>query len=113
MGGAIVPTLAMRIVSTAISNALFITTFANEVATGASLYVCKKNKKSMMDSGDTSMQNFCSHVVNKSLYLLSKSRAKGFVSGKRAKLKFKKMQERKKRKKELRLKLRLERVSVE
>jgi hypothetical protein len=43
--------------------------------------VSKKGKKKL-ESGDVGFINFCSYVVNKSAYVLSRSRARGYVSGK-------------------------------
>ena len=47
-----------------------------------------KKIKAQIESGDEDIVDFCSYVVNKSAYLISKSRARGYVKGKNFKRKF-------------------------
>lgn len=65
-----------------------------------SAVMCTMNKKTMkkIDNGDNELKEFCQYVLNKSAYIISRSRLKGYVKGKGFRRKFIKSSEKIRRK---------------
>jgi hypothetical protein len=79
-----IPKLVIGIVAKSISSVVTVVGLAADVGTAISTLMCTVNKKGkqQLAMGDKGFINFCSYVVNKSAYVLSRSRARGYVSGK-------------------------------
>jgi len=85
------PKLALGLVSKSLGSIALGVTLAADIGTAASVLMCTTNKENiqkLQDDSDEELKEFCSYVVNRSAYLISKSRAKGFVAGKNTKKKF-------------------------
>lgn len=85
-----VPKIVMGIVSKALASTVTTVGLVSDVGMITSTLMCTMNKdvKAQVEQGDEDMVDFCSYVVNKSAYYVSKSRAKGYVAGKNFKNKF-------------------------
>jgi len=85
-----VPRIVLGIVSKAVASAFTATGLVADAGMITSTLMCTMNKKvkAQVENGDEDMVDFCSYVVNKSAYIVSKSRAKGYVKGKAFKRKF-------------------------
>lgn len=79
-----VPRIVLSLVSKSIASVVTVVGLAADAGMIASTLICTTNTKTKdkMANGDEDMINFCSYVVNKSAYSVSKSRAKGYISGK-------------------------------
>ncbi|MCT4642002.1 MAG: hypothetical protein N4A33_06850 [Bacteriovoracaceae bacterium] len=99
-GQLFLPKLALSIISKSLGSFTFAVTIISDLAASISATVCLKSKKVayMMENKNEDYVNFCSYVVNRSAYQLSKSRAKGYVKGKNLRFKIKKMFKPKKKK---------------
>jgi hypothetical protein len=85
-----VPKIVLSIVSKAIAGAVTSVGLVADVGMITSSLMCTMNKKikSKIENGDSELIDFCSYVVNKSAYVISKSRAQGYVNGKNFRQKF-------------------------
>lgn len=87
------PKMVLSFISKGLGSLALGVTLAADIGTATSVAMCTLNKKNIAklnDDSDADLKDFCSYVVNRSAYLISKSRAKGFLSGKKSKRGFKK-----------------------
>jgi hypothetical protein len=79
-----VPKIVIGLVSKSIATAVTGVTLVADLGAIASTLVCTINKKVQikLENKDPQLVDFCSYVVNKSIYVLSRSRARGYVKGK-------------------------------
>lgn len=105
-----VPKIVIGIVSKSVASAIMGVGLIADAGFVTSSLLCTMNKKmkKKIKDGDEDLINFCSYVVNKSAYEISKSRAKGYVKGKNSRRslikgfeKFKRKFRRKKKKKQV------------
>lgn len=90
-GGLFVPRAVLGVVSKSLGSFVGTTTLIADLGFAASASMCLAHEKTKNSVGvDPEVTEFCSYVVNKSAYVLSKSRAKGYVAGKKFKVKAKK-----------------------
>lgn len=108
VGQLFIPKMALGIVSNTLAGLYFTPVLAANIGTGVSTAICMQKKTREQMKTDDDLKSFCSYVVNRSAYELKKSRAKGYVAGKKfhskIKDKIKRMKEKraeKKRQKEL------------
>lgn len=92
----ILPKMVVGLISKSIGSAVLAVGLIADAGMITSALMCTMNKKTMakIDAGDDELRNFCQYVVNKSAYTISKSRMKGYVSGKKLRRKFIKRSER-------------------
>ncbi len=78
------PKIIIGLVSKSVASAVTGVTLVADLGAIASTLMCTVNKKVQvkLENKDPELVNFCSYVVNKSAYVLSRSRARGYVSGK-------------------------------
>ncbi len=78
------PKIIIGLVSKSISSVVTGVGLLADATTAASVLMCTVNKKvkKKLKQKDEQLVDFCSYVVNKSAYVLSRSRARGYVSGK-------------------------------
>ena len=83
VGQIFVPKIALGIVSKTLAGLYTLPVVAADIGTGVSTAIClqKENQEKFKDDKDLKM--FCSYVVNRSGYELMKSRAKGYIAGKK------------------------------
>ncbi len=97
-GQIFVPKMVLGVVSKSLASLYAVPVIMADIGTAVSSVICLDEKTQAKFSSDKDLSNFCSYVVNKSGYELLKSRAKGYVAGKKLKLKLKKkIDERKER----------------
>ena len=108
VGQLFIPKMALGIVSNTLAGLYFTPVLAANIGTGVSAAICMQQKTRNQMKSDEELKSFCSYVVNRSAYELKKSRAKGYVAGKKfhskVKEKIQRMKEKraeKKRQKEL------------
>ena len=79
-----IPKIVIGLVAKSVSSVVTVAGLAADIGTAASTLMCTVSKKgrAKLQAGDKGFINFCSYVVNKSAYILSRSRARGYVSGK-------------------------------
>jgi hypothetical protein len=89
-GKIFVPKIVLGIVSKAVAGVVTTVGLVADAGMITSSLMCTMNKKvkAQIENGDEDMVDFCSYVVNKSAYTISKSRARGYVKGKNFKRKF-------------------------
>lgn len=96
------PKIALGVISKSLAGLYSLPVVAADIGTGVSTYICMQSETKDKFEQDQDLRAFCSYVVNRSAYQLLKSRAKGYVSGKKARTKIeKKIQERKERRAKL------------
>ena len=92
------PKIVLGLISSSLAGIYAIPVIIADIGTGISVAVCMQNKTQEKFEKDQDLSAFCSYVVNRSAYQLMKSRAKGYVAGKKLRAKIeKKIQERKER----------------
>lgn len=92
------PKIVLGLISSSVAGIYAIPVIVADVGTGISVAVCLQQKTQDKFENDKDLSAFCSYVVNRSSYELMKSRAKGYVAGKKLRAKIeKKIQERKER----------------
>lgn len=87
------PKMALNLVSAGLSSVVLGISAAASTFDIIGIAACtlhKGNIRKLNDDSDQDLKDFCSYMVNKAVYELSKSRAKGYVAGKNTKSKFKK-----------------------
>ena len=104
VGQLFVPKMALGIISNTLSGLYFTPVLVANIGTGVSTAICLQKETQEKFKDDEDLRSFCSYVVNRSAYELKKSRAKGYVAGKKFHSKIKeriqRMKERRKKKKE-------------
>lgn len=89
-GQLFLPKMVTGIVSKSLGGIVGATTLVADLGFAASASMCLAHKKTKEKVGvDPEVTEFCSYIVNKSAYVLSRSRAKGYVAGKKFKVKAK------------------------
>lgn len=96
----ILPKVALGMIAKSIGGAVLAVGLIADAGMITSALMCTVNKKTIakIDAGDDELAEFCQYVVNKSAYVISRSRMKGYVSGKKLRRKFIKSSEKVKRK---------------
>jgi len=96
----VLPKLVLGIIAKSLGGAVLAVGLVADAGMITSTLMCTVNKKTIakIDNGDNELAEFCQYVVNKSAYVISKSRLKGYVSGKKLRRKFIKRSEKMKRK---------------
>lgn len=85
-----VPKIALGLVSSSLSSVVLGASAAVSVFDIIGIGACtvhKGNLRKLNNDEDQDLKDFCSYMVNKAMYDLSKSRAKGYVAGKNTKAK--------------------------
>jgi hypothetical protein len=83
VGQFMVPKLALGVLSKSLAGFYSVPVLAADIATGISSAICLQKETQSKFEQDQDLRAFCSYVVNKSAYELVKSRAKGYVAGKK------------------------------
>jgi hypothetical protein len=98
------PKIALGIISKSLVSLYTMPVVAADIGTGISALICLDVPAERLEE-DRELAGFCSYVVNRTSYQLIKSRAKGYVAGKKAREKLDKriveQQERQAKRKEL------------
>lgn len=89
-GQIFVPKMVLGIISKSLASWYATPVVLADVGTAVSSAICLSGKTQEKFEKDKDLASFCSYVVNKSSYELLKSRAKGYVAGKKLKAKVKK-----------------------
>jgi hypothetical protein len=87
------PKMALNLISSSVSSVVLGISAAASTFDIIGIAACtlhKGNIRKLNDDSDQDLKDFCSYMVNKAVYELSKSRAKGYVAGKNSKSKFNK-----------------------
>lgn len=82
-GQLMVPRIALGIISKTLASLYTTPVVIADIGTGVSTYICLQKETQEKFGNDKDLRLFCSYVTNKSAYELVKSRAKGYVSGKK------------------------------
>lgn len=85
-----IPKIVLGTISKSVGNIVFLPILAADLGFISSALVCSLNKnvQASIASGDEELKSFCNYTLIKSAYIMSRSKARGFVSGKKAKVKF-------------------------
>ncbi|MFP5387398.1 MAG: hypothetical protein ACLGHN_15075 [Bacteriovoracia bacterium] len=83
VGQLFVPKMALGIISNTLSGLYFTPVLVANIGTGVSTAICLQKDTQEKFKDDEDLKSFCSYVVNRSTYELKKSRAKGYVAGKK------------------------------
>lgn len=78
-----VPKMALGVISGTMASLYATPVIAADIATGVSAAVCTQKETKEKFGDDKDLKTFCSYVTNRSSYELMKSRAKGYVAGKK------------------------------
>lgn len=99
IGGQIfAPKIALGVVSKTLAGLYAVPVIAADIGTGVSTAICLQKSTVEKFEKDKDLRSFCSYVTNRSAYQLMKSRAKGYVAGKKTRVKIEqKLKERKER----------------
>ncbi|MFY7992213.1 MAG: hypothetical protein ACOVP4_02890 [Bacteriovoracaceae bacterium] len=89
-GQIFIPKMVLGIISKSLASWYATPVILADVGTAVSSAICLSGKTQEKFEKDRDLASFCSYVVNKSSYELLKSRAKGYVAGKKLKAKVKK-----------------------
>lgn len=89
-GQLFVPKMVLGVISKSLASWYATPVLLADIGTAVSSVVCLNEKTQDKFESDKDLAGFCSYVVNKSSYELLKSRAKGYVAGKKLKFKLKK-----------------------
>jgi hypothetical protein len=81
----IVPQIVLSKVASSLVGLYAVPVLAADVGMGISVAVCMNPSTQAKFDSDADLRSFCSTATNWSSYELMKSRAKGFVSGKKSK----------------------------
>jgi hypothetical protein len=108
VGQLFAPKIALGIISKSLAGLYMTPVMAADIGTGVSTAICLQKETQEQFANDKDLKMFCSYVTNKSGYELMKSRARGYVAGKKfhEKMadkikKYKEKREERKRQKEL------------
>jgi hypothetical protein len=77
------PKIVLGVVSKSLAGLYAIPVLAADIGTGVSAAICLKAENQAKFEADQDLRAFCSYVTNKTGYELLKSRAKGYVAGKK------------------------------
>lgn len=83
VGQIFVPKIALGVISGTLAGLYTLPVVAADIGTGVSTAICLKKENQEKFESDKDLKMFCSYVTNKSAYELMKSRAKGYVAGKK------------------------------
>lgn len=102
----VLPKLVLGMVAKSLGGAVLAVGLVADAGMITSALMCTVSKKTMakIDNGDDELAQFCQYVVNKSAYIISRSRMRGYISGKKLRRKFIKRSEKIKRKIQQKLK---------
>lgn len=89
-GQIFIPKMVLGIISKSLASWYATPVILADIGTAVSSVICLSEKTQEKFESDKDLAGFCSYVVNKSGYELMKSRAKGYVAGKKLKIKLKK-----------------------
>ena len=78
-----VPKIALGVISNTLAGLYVAPVVAAQIGTGVSAAICLQKKNQEKFESDKELKEFCSYVTNRSSYQLMKSRAKGYVAGKK------------------------------
>lgn len=78
-----VPKIALGVISSTLAGLYVAPVVAAQIGTGVSAAICLQKENQAKFESDKDLKMFCSYVTNKSAYELMKSRAKGYVAGKK------------------------------
>lgn len=78
-----VPNIALGVVSSTLASLYTAPVVISQLGALASAAVCIDERTQSKFKSDDDLRSFCSYVTNRSLYEISKSRAKGYVAGKK------------------------------
>jgi hypothetical protein len=81
------PQIALKVVSRTLAGLYALPVVAADIGTGASAAICLQGETQEKFSQDQDLRSFCSFVTNRTGYELVKGRAKGFVKGKKTRVK--------------------------
>ncbi len=81
------PKIVLGIISGSLASLYATPVVIADIGTAVSTAICLKQENQDKFESDKDLRSFCSYVVNRSAYQLMKSRAKGFVSGKKMRTK--------------------------
>jgi hypothetical protein len=108
VGQIFAPQIALGVISNSLAGLYATPVVLADIGTGVSAAVCLEKETQSQFETDQDLKMFCSYVTNRSAYQLMKSRAKGYVAGKKfnqkVKDKIRQMREKRARKKEQELK---------
>lgn len=82
----VVPQMALGIISKTVAGLYATPVIAADIGTGISAAICLQPEIRSEFETDKELKSFCSYVTNRSSYQLMKSRAKGYISGKKVRL---------------------------
>lgn len=83
VGQVYAPKIALGVISKSLAGLYSLPVVTADIATGVSAAVCSSPANQEKFATDKELKTFCSFVVNRTGYELSKSRAKGYISGKK------------------------------
>lgn len=93
-----VPNIALNVISGTLAGLYTTPVVLSQAGTAVSAAICVSKETQKKFKEDDDLRSFCSYVTNRSLYEITKSRAKGYLSGKKFHQKVaKKIEERKAR----------------
>lgn len=93
-----VPNIALKVISSTLAGLYTAPVVVSQIGSAVSAAVCVSKETQAKFKTDDDLRSFCSYVTNRSLYEITKSRAKGYLSGKKFHQKVaKKIEERKAR----------------
>lgn len=102
-GQIVIPHTALGIISGTLASLYTTPVVMADIGTAVSVGICQQPDVRVSMKGDKELRDFCSYVTNKSAYTLVKSRAKGYIGGKKMRTKIaEKMKERRERKEQKR-----------
>lgn len=102
-GQIIIPHTALGIISGTLASLYTTPVVLADIGTAVSVGICQQPDVRVSMKGDKELKEFCSYVTNKSAYTLAKSRAKGYLGGKKMRTKIAdKIKERRERKEQKR-----------
>ncbi len=85
VGQIVGPKIALGAISNSLAGIYATPVLAADIGTGISTAICMQKETQAKFETDKDLRSFCSYVINRSGYELIKSRAKGYLAGKRAK----------------------------
>jgi hypothetical protein len=99
MGQIFIPKIALGVISRSLVGLYSTPVVIADAAIGISVAICSQAEVKEKFSTDEELRNFCSYVTNRTAYQLTKSRAKGYIAGKKTREKIdQRLEERRARK---------------
>lgn len=93
-----VPNIALNVISGTLAGLYTAPVVISQIGSSVAAAVCLSSETQKKFSSDDDLRSFCSYVTNRSMYEVTKSRAKGYLAGKKFHQKVaKKIEERKER----------------